>query len=115
MIEAVLTDIEGTTSSISFVKDILFPYARERLADFVKQNAHLPEVQQALHDVAALAGTAPNPETSIQLLHQWIDEDRKVTPLKTLQGFIWEAGYHQGDLHGHLYSDAYAGLNVGET
>jgi enolase-phosphatase E1 len=111
MIEAVLTDIEGTTSSISFVKDVLFPYARERMADFVTQHQHVPEVQQALQDVAALGGIAPNLDGCIQLLCQWIDEDRKVTPLKALQGLIWEAGYQHGDFHGHLYADAYDELN----
>jgi enolase-phosphatase E1 len=110
MIKAVLTDIEGTTSSISFVKDVLFPYARERMADFVTQSQHTPEVQEALHEVKSLAGIELNLEASIQLLCQWIDEDRKVTPLKALQGLIWEAGYQQGDFHGHLYPDAHEGL-----
>ena len=70
MIEAVLTDIEGTTSSISFVKDVLFPYARERMADFVTQSQHTPEVQQALDEVKSLAGIELNLEASIQLLCQ---------------------------------------------
>lgn len=110
MIEAVLTDIEGTTSSISFVKDVLFPYARERMADFVTQNQQLPEVQRALQDVETLGGVAPHLETCIRLLCQWIDEDRKLTPLKALQGLIWEAGYQNGDFHGHLYADAFEEL-----
>lgn len=110
MIEAVLTDIEGTTSSISFVKDVLFPYARERVAAFVSQNEHVPEVQQALSDVKALTQDAPTLEACIRHLCQWIDEDRKVTPLKAIQGLIWEAGYQHGDFHGHLYPDAHEGL-----
>lgn len=110
MIEAVLTDIEGTTSSISFVKDVLFPYARERMATFVTQNQHDPELQKALSDVTALTGDAPNLEACIRQLCQWIDEDQKVTPLKAIQGLIWEAGYQRGDFHGHLYPDAYEGL-----
>lgn len=110
MIEAILTDIEGTTSSISFVKDVLFPYARERIAVFVTQNQQVPEVQQAISDVNALTGNSQDLDSCIQHLCQWIDEDRKVTPLKAIQGLIWEAGYLQGDFHGHLYQDAYDGL-----
>lgn len=110
MIEAVLTDIEGTTSSISFVKDVLFPYARERMAAFVIQNQQVPEVQQALSEIKALTGDAQNLEACIQHLCQWIDEDRKLTPLKAIQGLIWESGYALGDFHGHLYQDAYEGL-----
>lgn len=110
MIEAILTDIEGTTSSISFVKDVLFPYARERIAVFVTQNQHVPEVQQAISEVNALTGNSQDLDRCIQHLCQWIDEDRKVTPLKAIQGLIWEAGYLQGDFHGHLYQDAYDGL-----
>ena len=111
MIEAIVTDIEGTTSSISFVKDVLFPYARERIAGFVRQHQHAPEVQKALSEMEALTGNAQNLDACIQLLCQWIDEDRKATPLKAIQGLIWESGYAKGDFHGHLYQDAYEGLN----
>ena len=111
MIEAIVTDIEGTTSSISFVKDVLFPYARERIAGFVRQHQHAPEVQKALSDIDALTGNAQNLDDCIQLLCQWIDEDRKATPLKAIQGLIWESGYAMGDFHGHLYPDAHEGLN----
>ncbi len=110
MIQAIVTDIEGTTSSISFVKDVLFPYARERMAEFVTQNEHHPEVQQALQEVSSLSGHAPNLSDCINLLCQWIDEDRKVTPLKAIQGLIWAEGYQRGDFHGHLYPDAFDGL-----
>jgi len=112
MNEAILTDIEGTTSSISFVKDVLFPYARERIAGFVSQNQHVPEVQQAIAEVDALTGNTHDLDTCIHHLCQWIDEDRKVTPLKAIQGLIWEAGYAQGDFNGHLYQDAYEGLKL---
>lgn len=112
MNEAILTDIEGTTSSISFVKDVLFPYARERIAGFVNQNQHVPEVQQAIAEVDALTGNTHDLDTCIHHLCQWIDEDRKVTPLKAIQGLIWEAGYAQGDFNGHLYQDAYEGLKL---
>ncbi|MEB3206267.1 MAG: acireductone synthase [Vampirovibrionales bacterium] len=107
MIQAVLTDIEGTTSSLSFVKDVLFPYARARLADYCKT-----------HDLAdifnAVRTLQKNPDLTrqaiIEVLQRWSDEDQKVAPLKQLQGLIWQAGYQQGDYQGHLYEDAYLAL-----
>ncbi|RYU57367.1 acireductone synthase [Methylolobus aquaticus] len=106
MIKAVLTDIEGTTSSISFVKDVLFPYSREHLAEFVKLRRDDTDVRKILDEVRALEGAALSEQEVIGRLRQWIDEDRKSTPLKTLQGLIWEHGYQHGDFHGHVYEDA---------
>ena len=98
---AILTDIEGTTTRIAFVKDVLFPYARERLPAFLTARARSPEVAAELAEVRRLAPGQPELAT---LLH-WIDTDAKVTPLKTLQGMIWEYGYADGSLRGDLYSD----------
>lgn len=106
MIRAVLTDIEGTTSSISFVKEVLFPYARARMEDFVCSHLDDTAVRQALDDVDNAVGRLLNVDEAIAQLVAWIDEDCKVTPLKNLQGMIWEAGYHEGDFHGHVYADA---------
>lgn len=102
-IGAILTDIEGTTSSISFVADVLFPYARERLASYCA--AHAEEVAPILTDVQAI-----EPGDPIGTMTRWIDEDRKITPLKTLQGLIWDAGFRDGAFKGHVYPDAVAGL-----
>lgn len=117
MIRAIVTDIEGTTTALSFVKDELFPYARARIADFVRQRSDDSEVARALDQARALmAGEQSVPAEDIGLeavigqLEGWIDEDRKVTPLKQLQGLIWEQGYRDGELHGHLYPDADAAL-----
>jgi len=110
MIKAIVTDIEGTTSSISFVKDVLFPYAREHMAAFVKANAERPEVCAQLDEVCAVTGQAFDLDGIVQTLQRWIDEDQKVTPLKTLQGYIWKAGYENGDFTGHVYRDAFEGL-----
>ncbi|KTF69605.1 acireductone synthase [Sphingomonas sp. HT-1] len=93
--KAVLLDIEGTTSSIAFVAEVLFPYARQHLAAYVA--AH-PE------DVAPILAEVPG-EDKVATLLGWIDEDRKATPLKTLQGLIWEQGYADGTLKGHVYPD----------
>jgi len=106
MIRAIVTDIEGTTSSLSFVKDVLFPYARKHLGVYVRQHADAPEVRQALDDVAEYCGVRMNDEQCIAQLEQWIDEDRKITPLKFLQGLIWADGYRSGELVGDLYEDA---------
>jgi enolase-phosphatase E1 len=106
MIKAIVTDIEGTTSSLSFVKDVLFPYSRARMADYVRDHAHDPGVRAQLDEVRRLAGGHLNDEEVIA----WIDEDRKITPLKALQGMIWQAGYRRGDFHGHVYEDAVRNL-----
>ena len=103
MIRAILTDIEGTTSSISFVADVLFPYARERLAGYCA--AHPDETAPILAEVRAV-----EPGDPIATLARWIDEDRKITPLKTLQGMIWAEGFEGGTFKGHIYPDAAAAL-----
>jgi len=106
MIQAILTDIEGTTSSLSFVKDALFPYARARLPAYVQAHGGEPEVIRLLDETRALAGLGPGLDEAITQLLAWIDEDRKAPPLKALQGMIWEEGYRQGAFRGHVYDDA---------
>lgn len=107
----VLTDIEGTTSSISFVKATLFPYARERLPRFVRDHASRPDVAALLDETRAIA-KAPELELDgvVQRLIAWIDEDRKAAPLKELQGILWTAGYAAGELRAHVYPDASSAL-----
>jgi enolase-phosphatase E1 len=112
MIKAIVTDIEGTTSSILFVKDVLFPYARANLPDYVRSHADDAQVKPLLDDVRKETGRELSVEQIIAQLIQWIDEDKKVTPLKSLQGLIWEAGYRQGDFHGHIYADAVTNLKA---
>lgn len=113
-IAAIVTDIEGTTSSIAFVKDVLFPYARQHLCEFVRAHEAQPDVQQCLQQTQALLLTegreASSTDELIDALLCWIDEDRKATPLKTLQGMIWQRGYQQGDYQAHMYADATAAL-----
>ena len=106
MIRAIVTDIEGTTSSIRFVHDVLFPYARERMAAFVRAHAEQPQVAAELDAVRREAGAALDLDGVIQQLIAWIDADRKSTPLKALQGMIWEAGFRNRDFTGHVYADA---------
>ncbi|MEO8011923.1 MAG: acireductone synthase [Dokdonella sp.] len=106
-IRAILTDIEGTTSSIRFVKDVLFPFARERLPAFVTTHTTTPEVQHWLHEAAREADLVSASENEIiDLLIEWIDADRKSTALKALQGMIWEEGYRDRAFTAHIYPDA---------
>ncbi|MGQ0800628.1 MAG: acireductone synthase [Pseudomarimonas sp.] len=104
----ILTDIEGTTSSISFVKDVLFPYARAALPGFVRQHGQNPEVRKWL-DVAARdlpSDCAADDTAIVALLQSWIDADRKHTALKALQGLLWQDGYASGEYRAHVYADA---------
>lgn len=107
-IEAILTDIEGTTTSISFVYDVLFPYIKEGLQDYLILHQDDPEVSQIMDEVAQIA-QIPHPDVGslTQTLLTWMQQDKKITPLKTLQGMMWETGYTQGDFQGHVYEDAY--------
>jgi len=110
-IKAIVTDIEGTTSSLAFVKDVLFPHARRHLAHFVRGQADQPEVAEQIEAVRREIGQpAASLQTVIETLESWIDQDRKITPLKTLQGLVWEKGYRDGNFTGHVYDDAVAGL-----
>lgn len=105
-IRAIVTDIEGTTSSIGFVHEVLFPYAARHLPDFVREHESAPAVAALLDEVRT---EAKEPHAGIEqvvgILLQWIAEDRKATPLKTLQGLVWEHGYRSGDFTGHVYAD----------
>ncbi|MBE2210012.1 MAG: acireductone synthase [Xanthomonadaceae bacterium] len=101
----ILTDIEGTTSGISFVRDVLFPYARAALPGFVRENRDRPEVRRWLDAVATEHGAMCDDDMVVEVLQGWIDEDRKHTALKALQGMVWEAGYNDGDFTAPLYPD----------
>lgn len=103
MPRAILTDIEGTTSSIAFVAETLFPYARAHLPTYVA--AHPAETAPILAEVAAT-----EPGDPVATLTRWIDEDRKATPLKTLQGMIWAEGYRERAFTGHVYPEAVTAL-----
>lgn len=110
----ILTDIEGTTSSISFVADELFPYFRENISDLLALKDRLV-VNEAFEETVQLAKsedgeTLSTDEEIIDKLYKWSVEDRKITPLKTLQGVLWDAGYRDGELKGHVYPDVAANL-----
>ena len=112
MINAILTDIEGTTSSIDFVHKVLFPYASRELPDFVRANQNDSDIAEILQEVRSTAGDADaDIERTIEILLGWINEDRKITALKSLQGHIWKHGYESGGFTGHLYEDVVENLH----
>lgn len=108
----VLTDIEGTTSSISFVRDVLFPYAARTLPDHLREHSDSPEVAAQVAATRALMGHEASLEEVIAQLLAWIAADAKVTPLKALQGMIWVAGYRSGAYRAHVYPDAHVALHA---
>ena len=116
-IRAILLDIEGTTTPIAFVHQVLFPYARAHLHDYLAQHADDPELRADLallrREHAAESSQAPLPPPGLppwdpEAYVYWLmDHDRKSTGLKSLQGRIWEAGYRSGELKGkgEVYPD----------
>jgi enolase-phosphatase E1 len=108
-VRAVLVDVEGTTSSIAFVKDHLVPYARSRIPDYVR--AHADAIQDILDEVRRIEGDASlEAPQLVAVLLRWMDEDRKFTPLKTLQGLVWRQGFDSGALCAPVYEDALRAL-----
>ncbi|NMJ44390.1 acireductone synthase [Roseomonas sp. JC162] len=97
----ILTDIEGTTSAIAFVKETLFPFAEAELDAFLDAHEEEPAVAAVMAEVGHIA-REQDPRSTLRI---WMAEDAKVTPLKTLQGLIWRAGYLDGRLKGHLWPD----------
>ena len=100
----ILTDIEGTTTSISFVHDVLFPYARERMGTFLRSKSQEQKVIEVVRGLEERFGLSSLTEVT-SLLEDWMQEDRKETELKTLQGMLWREGYQSGDFQGHVYPD----------
>lgn len=116
--KAIVLDIEGTTTPISFVYDTLFPYARTHVGEFLRRNAQLPEVREDLRGLSAQAAEdaraglegaqtfAPDDvEAAVRNVEWQMDSDRKTTALKSLQGKIWRAGYEAGELRGTVFAD----------
>jgi enolase-phosphatase E1 len=104
-VHAVVVDIEGTTSSIAFVKEQLYPYARRHIPDYVRE--HAGAIQDVIDEVRRLGGSASlNTAQVIDVLLRWMDDDRKLTPLKTLQGLVWREGFESGALCAPVYEDA---------
>jgi enolase-phosphatase E1 len=105
-VRAILLDIEGTTTPIAFVHDVLFSYAREHVAEFLKANSAADDVAllRQEHAVDVKEGRNPPPLTT-EYVHWLIALDRKSTGLKSLQGKIWRQGYEEGSLQSQVFAD----------
>jgi enolase-phosphatase E1 len=120
--KAILLDIEGTTTPIDFVHKTLFPYAKENIAGYVQDNfAELTDEIAALKEEYAADDLYPDgfDETSLGSVAEYlkflIDVDRKSTPLKAIQGKIWQQGYQSGKLQGAVFADVPAALERWQT
>jgi enolase-phosphatase E1 len=106
-LKAVVLDIEGTTSSSSYVFETLYPYSRERFRPWITTNSNRLDVQEQIEAVRRLAN---EPEADLDRVCWWLDHwlgsDEKVTPLKAFQGWIWSEGFAAGDLTSHFFDDA---------
>lgn len=111
-ISSIITDIEGTTTPLTFVRDVLFPYARPRLRPWLREHAQSQTASSVLVQVQQEVGQPLSLEQAISRLEQWSDEDRKIGVLKTLQGLIWEAGYADGSLVAPVYPDVLPALTA---
>ncbi len=115
MSKIILLDIEGTISPISFVKNKMFPYSKENIDQFIKNNKNkkilklIKEIKKEI--VKEIKNIENNNNLStdyiINFLKEWIDKDRKITPLKELQGYIWEKGFKSWELKAPIYQDAF--------
>ena len=109
-LNAILLDVEGTTTPIEFVHTTLFGYARARVQGFLERHEADSDVQadiallRAEHSAELPAPTPPMASVAAYV-HWLIDHDRKSTGLKSLQGKIWHEGYEAGDLRGEVYPD----------
>lgn len=115
-VRGLLLDIEGTTTPVSFVYDVLFPYALEHLSSYVASHVGQPELdeptqllRQEWEDDVARGTQPPSRDSSPRWVVDyaaWLMQlDRKSPGLKLLQGRIWEGGYADGSLRGDVYPD----------
>ncbi|GAA3780103.1 acireductone synthase [Streptomyces coacervatus] len=112
-VDAVVLDIEGTTSATGFVVDVLYPYSRSRFGALLSERSDDPDVARAVAQVREEIGEPDADDVRIEkALNAWLDEDRKATPLKTLQGVIWSEGFARGDLVSHFYDDVVPALRA---
>jgi enolase-phosphatase E1 len=105
----ILTDIEGTTTSVKFVYEVLFPYFRKHIGE-LREMTEDPEVQKAFRQTVELAASLENKKLNsvddiINTLYRWSEEDRKITPLKAVQGILWQKGYENCEIKGHVYPE----------
>ncbi|MGA7218445.1 MAG: acireductone synthase [Candidatus Sulfotelmatobacter sp.] len=118
-VSSILLDIEGTTTPLDLVHEVLFPFARLHLRRFLSEHRSSPNVvvdiaklhEEWLADVCQGLAAPPSQtkgldvESLVEYIERLMDDDRKSTPLKSLQGKIWEEGYRCGQLKGQVFRD----------
>ena len=110
-VRAVLTDLEGTAVPMSFVTGTLAAFARERLGSYIAQHAEDADVEDALYEAGRLfGGFTLKLEEAEALFLRWMKQDRKATPLKIIQGLIWQEGYELGQIKSEIYPDVAGSL-----
>ena len=111
----ILLDIEGTTTPITFVYDVLFPYARRHAAAYVRKNDVSDLRREYEEDERAGHKPALWSDDPLPYIHWLMDQDRKSTALKRIQGEIWLDGYRGGELHGEVFGDVHRLSSIGTT
>lgn len=119
----ILTDIEGTTTSVAFVYETLFPYFNSEIRHFLRENTNKERAADSLALVAAELGLSPqaDADTFAEVFINWCKADLKHGALKAIQGMVWQQAYEQGRIKGHVFADVVpalqrwtaAGLSVG--
>jgi enolase-phosphatase E1 len=105
-IRVILLDIEGTTTPIDFVTKTLFPYASRKIDSFLRENSQDQAVRTLIAELRnQQQEDAAELKSAVAYCRWLIEKDSKCTPLKALQGMIWQAGYASGELHGQVYPD----------
>ena len=110
MIKAILTDIEGTTSSIDYVKTTMFGYSKKKLRDYLQSHWDQEHVKTIIKNLSKKLEKDVDIDLAVKTFEDFIEKDIKDTLLKELQGHIWEEGFKSGELKGHIYEDAYLKL-----
>ena len=106
MIKHILTDIEGTTTSIDFVHNTLFSISYDRMDSFIYNNFNQPLIATEIENLSKeIQGSMVSAGTISSLLKQWIKADKKETNLKNIQGKIWKEAFETKSIQGHIYKD----------
>jgi enolase-phosphatase E1 len=105
-VRAILTDLEGTAMPMSFMTGTLVPYAGKRLGSYIAQHASDPDVEDAMDEAGRLFGGFTLKQAEAEALFlRWMKQDRKATPLKIIQGLIWQEGVEAGQIKGEIFPD----------
>ena len=117
---AVVLDIEGTTTPVEFVYDVLFPFARAHVAEYLEHERSSEACRAAARLLAderrANRARGESPPKALADYVDWlIERDKKSRGLKALQGLIWQEGYRTGELSGELFDDVAPALERWRT